>query len=648
MSTNYQKLFERTSIGKVKLRNRIATPPMGTMAEEPTGVLSDSQINYYEARAKGGIGLVIVEGQFVTNKTDPGLVHQTLVDTQFQMKKWSFLADKIHAHGAKMGIQLMCGIGRCAFVPENGPVPVAPSAIPTPYNPNIICRPLTVEEIREVVESHGRCAARAVNAGCDILEINAHNGFLLDQFMTPLWNHRTDEYGGSFENRMRIIAEIYHSMRKAVGPDVPIVARIGVWHDVEGARSMDEGIEICKYLEGLGFDALDIDLGAPDNPIWGQPPGYAGDGCMAFASEAVKKTVKIPVMNTGSYTPQSAVEAVEKGKTDIVLLGRASIADPDWANKLISGCEEDIRPCLLCNQYCIGRVYKGLTVTCSVNPQAGGERDYIIAKTEEPKNVAVIGGGPGGMEAARVAALKGHRVTLFEKSDRLGGQLDVASKPPFKGRLKAYLNWQKLQLQKNGVSVVYNKAIMPDSPELAGADRIIVAVGAVPFTPPIKGIDLPNVIEVTDAHREPDRIKGDRIVVVGGGLSGCECALELAMQGRDVTLVEMLPAIAQKEFVLEIKIPLLNELKKYSVKQMVGTKVLEFKPQSVVAQNESGTLELPADTVIFALGMKSEGELCDAICDKYPSAVAVGDCNAGEGQIGDTVREGFFAGWSVD
>ncbi|MBB6215874.1 2,4-dienoyl-CoA reductase-like NADH-dependent reductase (Old Yellow Enzyme family)/thioredoxin reductase [Anaerosolibacter carboniphilus] len=648
MSTKYPKLFERTSIGKVKLRNRIAMASMGTMADDDTGLLVESQIKYYEARAKGGVGLVMLEGQTVTNKTDPWLFYQTSADTDFQMKQWALAAEAVHAHGAKVGLQLICGLGRNAFAFENDPIPpVSASANPTHYNPNVICRPMTKEEIRDVVERYGRCAARGVNAECDIIEIHAHCGYLLDQFMTPLWNQRADEYGGSFENRMRFITEIYHSIRNAVGPDVPVGVRMPVFHDFEGARTLEEGIEIAKYFENLGMDFFNIDVGCYDNKQWVTPTIYAGDASMAFAAEAVKKAVKIPVMNAGTYTPQTAEDAVAHGKTDIVILGRALIADPDWANKLRNGHEEDIRPCLSCNQYCIGRLYKNRQISCSVNAQAALEKEYAITKSEDPKKVVVVGGGPGGMEAARVAALKGHHVTLFEKSDKLGGQLNVASEPPFKRRIKDYMNWLKLQIEKNGVSVVYNKTITPDSQELAAADQIIVALGSNPIKFPIKGIDLPNVVEVTDAHRNPDKIKGDKIIVAGGGMSGCDCALELAMQGKDVTIVEALPQIAMKETIEDNKVPLLNILKKYGVKQMVNTKVLEFKCDSVVLQNESGTFELPADTAIYAFGMKPESALCDAICDKYSSARAVGDCTQ-IGQIGEAVREGYFAAWSID
>jgi len=648
MSTKYPKLFERTSIGKVKLRNRLAMSSMGTMADDDTGLLVESQIKYYEARAKGGVGLVMIEGQSVTNKTDPWMFYQVAADTEFQMKKWALVAEAVHAHGAKVGIQLICGLGRNAFAFGNDPVPpVSSSANPTYYNPNVICRPMTVEEIHDVVARYGRCAARAVNAECDIIEIHAHCGYLLDQFMTPLWNQRTDEYGGSFENRMRFITEVYHSIRNAVGPDVPISVRLPLEHDFEGARTLEEGVEICKYLESIGVDVLNIDVGCYDNKQWVTPAIYAGDASMAYAAHAVKKAVKIPVMNAGTYTPQTAEEAVEQGKTDIVLLGRALIADPDWANKLRNGNEEDIRPCLLCNRYCIGRLYKGRQISCSINPQAAFERDYVIAKSDEPKNVVVVGGGPGGMEAARVAALKGHHVTLFEKSDSLGGQLNFASEPPFKGRIKSYLSWLKLQLEKTGVSVVFNKTITADSPELTAADQIVVALGANPIKPPIKGIDLPNVVEVTDAHSNPDKVKGNRIIVAGGGMSGCDCALELAMQGKDVTIVELLPEIAIKETIEDNKIPLFNQLRKYGVKQMVNTKVMEFKSDSVVLQNESKTVELPIDTAIYCFGMKPESAACDAICDKYPSATPVGDCT-NIGQIGEAARSGFFAGWSID
>lgn len=642
----YKRLFERVQIGKVTLKNRIGMPPMGTGQDGVNGELTQSHVNYFGARAKGGCGLIIVEGQTVTNKTDPWQFGYTIAATLDQAKPWKNVYEMIHAYGAKVCQQLVCGLGRNSFVfDDTSTPPVSASAVPSHYRPDVLCRPLEIGEIQDIVRRYATASAYAVAVGADMIEIHAHAGYLIDQFMSPQWNKRTDQYGGSFENRMRFITEIYYAIRSAVGPDVPVLVRMAADHDYEGGRTFEETIEIAKYLEKLGVDALDIDMGCYEKNKWVVPSIYSGDGCMAYGAEIIKKAVSIPVLNSGSYTPDTAAKAIEKGQADVILLGRGLIADPDWPNKLLEGREDDIRPCLLCNKYCAGNIGMGIPIRCSVNAQAAREAEFEIHKTDCPKKVAVIGGGPGGMEAARVAALKGHDVTLYEKNGELGGQLNFAGDPVFKGRIRGYNAWLKKQIADSTVKVVLNKEITADSEELEEADQIIVALGAKPLMPRIPGIDRENVVEVTAAHTEHSLFKGDRFVICGGGMSGVDCALELAMQGKDVTIVEMVDEIAKKE-IWQNKVRLFELIEEYHVRQMVNTKVLEFTAEGVVVENENGKMTLPADTVIAAFGMRAESALANAIADKYTTARIVGDC-AEVGQIGAAVQGGYFAGWSI-
>ena len=643
----YARLFERVQIGKVTLKNRIGMPPMGTGQDGVNGEMTENHVHYFGARAKGGAGLIIIEGQAVTNKTDPWMFGMTIAGTLDQAKAWKGVYEMCHAYGAKVCQQLICGLGRNAFVfDDTSTPPVSASAVPSHYRPDVLCRPLEIEEIQDIVRRYAVASAYAVAVGADMLEIHAHSGYLIDQFMSPAWNKRTDQYGGSFENRMRFITEIYYAMRAAVGPDVPILVRMAADHDFEGGRTFEETVEIAKYLESIGVDALDIDMGCYEKNKWVVPAIYTGDGCMAYASEIIKKAVNIPVLNAGSYTPDTAAKAIEDGKADIILMGRGLIADPEWPNKLLEGREEDIRPCLLCNKYCGGNISMGIPIRCSVNAQAAREREFALTAAKDPKNVVVIGGGPGGMEAARVAALKGHNVTLFEKSDKLGGQLNFAGDPAFKGRIRDYNAWLKREIANSSVNVVLNHEINAESPELETADEIIVALGARPLVPKIPGIERDNVVEVTAAHADHSLFKGDRYVVCGGGLSGVDCGLELAMQGKDVTIVEMVDELAKKE-IPQNKVELFELLEKYNVRQMVNTKVLEITDEGVVVEKTGERTVLPADTVVSAFGMRGESELANRIADKYSFAKIVGDCNT-VGQIGAAVQGGYFAAWSIE
>lgn len=649
MRNKYAKLFECVTINKMTLKNRFAMSPMGTFTENPDGFLSPRTINYYKARAKGGAGLIISEVQYITNKLDPWLQYISTADTDEQLKGWSMLAEAVHSHGAKLCVQLGCGLGKNAFAFDgDGGDMVSASENPSFYVPGKMCRPMTTDEIHETVAAFGRAARRCVTAEVDAVEIHAHCGYILDQFMTPAWNRRTDEYGGSFENRMRFITEVYYAIRNVVGRDYPILVRMAADHDFEDGRTTEESIEIARYLEKLGINAFDIDLGCYEEKQWVVPTPFAGFSCMADGAAAIKKSVNVPVLNSGTHTLDSALEAVENGKTDVVMMGRPLIADPDLPIKAFRGRAEDIRPCIFCNE-CGARLYQNRYLACAINPQAAAEQDYPIVKTDDPKKVAVVGGGPAGMEAARVAALSGNNVTLYEKSGELGGQLIPASAPRFKKRLAALRDWEKVQLKKLGVKVFLNKAIDENSPELEDAYKIVVALGATPVVPPIKGIDNRNVVEVTAAHRNPELVKGDTILVAGGGMSGCDAAIELAMEGKNVTIIEMLETIAPDVWNIDNRNPLLFQLKKQNVKMLTGHKIVEFTNKGAKVQTPSGEIiELDADMVIASFGMKSESDLTKKICNKYTTAaIAVGDGNK-IGQIAGAVRNGFFAGWSIE
>ena len=641
----YPNLFTPLRIKSLQLKNRLIEAPMGTFSEEVNGYPSLQQIEYYRTRAKGGFALIIPEAQFVVSKTEAWIAHQTIVGTADQMHGWLAITEAVHSEGAKIMWELGCGLGREAPVFVGNGTSSA-SENPLFYNPSVKAHALTVDEIHEIVEGYRIAAQNVLAAGGDAIEIHAHYGYMLDQFMTPIWNHRTDEYGGSFENRMRLVKEAYEAVRSVVGENFPIFIRMAAYHDFEGGRTMEESKEIVRYLDELGIDAFDIDLGCYDSGRWLTPAIYTGEASMLAAAAAFREVTGKPIFNAGMHTPASGEKALAEGKIDAVMFGRASIADPELPNKLYEGREEDIRPCLACNTYCSGHLVVNKPISCAVNAEANYELFYHIEKTNDPKNVVVIGGGPGGMEAARVAALKGHNVTLYEKSGELGGTLIPAAKPEFKQRIRNFTAWQKRQLEELKVPVVFNHPLDADSPELKEADRIIVAIGGEPLKLRIPGLDRENVVPVIDYHLDNNKVKGNKIVVMGGGASGCDSALELAMADKEVTLVEMMDAVV-KNMVSYTREPLLYALNEHNVDIRVNTRVLEVTDEGVVVEKDGVKEVLAADTVIDAFGVRPKRAEADAIFNKYGHITAlIGDCEH-TAQIGEAVRGGYFAANSI-
>jgi len=459
-------------------------------------------------------------------------------------------------------------------------------------------------------------------------------------------NHRTDEYGGNYENMSRFIVEIADEIRSVVGPDYPILLRFAAQHHFKLGRTLEETIELMKIFDKSEIDAFDIDSGCYETWDWMFPPSYLGDAPSMDDSAVLKQYTNKPILITNNITPDCAAEALERNQADYFMIGRGLIADPELPNKVLYNKADEVRPCIRCNE-CINSVFSGLRPTCSVNAQALQEKEFSLKKTDTPKKVVIIGGGPGGLEAARVAATKGHLVTLYEKNMVLGGQLAAAATPTFKSQLRKYLDYLILQVEKLKVTVHTNTEITASSNELKEADEIIVAVGATAVIPKISGINKKNVIEVLEAHlSRHDEIKNN-VVIAGGGLSGCDCALELAMEGKNVTIVELLSDVALGTSPFN-RLTLMSKLDEYGVKKLTHSKVVQFQENGVFVQNLSGEEALiEAETMIVSFGTKSCKSLVDAICNKYPTAKSIGDC-VEIGQVGETVRAGFFAAWAID
>ncbi|MDR1539656.1 MAG: FAD-dependent oxidoreductase [Clostridiales bacterium] len=646
MNPKYKKLFERSYIGKMPLSNKFIMCSMTTHAGDSGGLLLDDQIDYFEERARGGVGMIVLEGQFISSHIDRSLARMTASGTTEQSLRWHMAIERLRGFNAKLCNQLVVGSGRNGGVAIDNALP-APSVVPLFSDPTKKTYAMTKEQIHEIPKTYAISALTSKNTGFDCIEIHGHGGYLIDTFMMKLWNHRTDEYGGSTENMARLPVEIVKAVREAVGPDYPIIFRMASQHHFKGGRTLDESLEIIKLLDAAGVDAFDIDAGAYETWDWMFPPAYYGDAPSMDDAAAIKKATGKPVLISNNITLDSAAEALEKGKSDFFMIGRQLIADPHMIRKVLEGREDDIRPCIRCNEYCIGGPFKGRRISCSVNPQVLQEKAFKLEKTDSPKNVAVIGGGPGGLEAARVAAAKGHNVTLYEKAGALGGQVAAAATPPFKSQLNKYLQYLIRQNKKLGVRIRLNAEINENSPEIANADQIIAAIGAKPLMPPIKGIDGENVIEVIDAHLHRRSEIGNKVIVAGGGLSGCDFALELAMEGKDVSIVEMLEEVAVNAMIIN-RSALLKKLAEYKVQLYKGKKILEFTNDGVIVESkDGGKQEIQADTVIVSFGAQPLKYLADKICDKYPTTKAIGDC-ASIGQVGEAVRAGFYAAWAID
>ena len=432
----YEKLFTPYKIGNMEVKNRIGISPMGTNSAFVNGRKDAQEIDYFIERAKGGAGIIYMGCQMLNEKIAQGSMEGYL-DTFTVLPSLTSVCDGVHRYGAKIVCQLSPGTGRNAFPDTYGNPPISASAIPSVFNPDMMCHALTKEEIAEMMEGFKFSAGVARDAGYDAVEIHAHAGYLIDQFMSPVWNKRTDEYGGSPENCARFPREIIQAIKSVVGDRMPVIFRISLDHRFEGGRTMEDSIKLLKVLEEAGVDAFDIDAGCYETLDYIFPPSYLGESCMAYVCEEARKAVSVPLINAGTHNPDTALALIESGNADFVNMGRALIADPELPRKLLEGRPEDVRPCLRCNEYCIGRIWNYHTkLSCAVNPQAMEEVRFAIQKTEKPKNVVVIGGGPGGMEAARVAALEGHKVTLFEKDSKLGGVMGDICTAEFKRNIK--------------------------------------------------------------------------------------------------------------------------------------------------------------------------------------------------------------------
>jgi len=619
--------------------------PMGIVGlSEFDGRLSQRGIDYYAARARGGVGLIITGlfrvARWFEQPEGMNIVRSAMVDHKMYITRLNEFADAVHDHGAKLCVQLTAGVGRVANPSYLADVePVAPSAISCHFDPNRIAREMTIEEIERLVKSFEFSASVLSEAGIDAIELHGHEGYLFDQFKTALWNKRTDKYGGNLYGRLRFSLEVIEAIKKGAGADFPIIYRFGLEHHLPGGREIEEGLEVARILESAGVDALDVDAGCYETWHWPHPPTTQPPGCMVDMAEMAKEVVKIPGMAVGKLGyPELAEKVLQEGKADYIILGRALLADPDWPNKVKAGELEDIRPCLGDHE-CLQRITSRKYLSCTVNPQVGMERELTLTPAEKKKKVLVVGGGPGGMEAARVAALRGHKVTLWEKGDTLGGNLIPAAVPDFKMDYRSLIEYLSTQIKKLGVAVELGREATPELIEKMKPDVVLVATGSTSIVPDIPGITDAKVITAVDLLSGKEEV-GETVVVIGGGLVGAETALYLAQKGKKVTIVEILGTIAQDMYKAN-RTHLLELLDGAMVVTMTGTNVMEVIDEGVVITTMGGKKStLAADSVVLALGAQCNNGLYEVLKNKVPEVYAIGDC-VDPGKVINAIWGGF-------
>ena len=630
-----EKLFSPFSIGSLKLANRIVMPPMATNYATPQGFVTDRQIAYYVERARGGVGYITVEhtGIHQQGKASPKML---MIHSDENAEKIKNLVQAVHAAGGKIVVQINHA-GRQTFSKVTGETIVGPSAVPvlpameTP-------RELTIREIEDLVATFTIAAERVKNTGADGVELHMAHGYLICSFLSPFSNKRKDRYGGTIAGRARFALEVLRSVRQRVGSGFPVICRLSGDEYVAGGLNVEDTRQIAKLLEKEGADALHISACNAASGFLNHPPYYVTEGVFVHLAEAVKAQVDIPVITVGRIrNPLMADQIIADGKADLISMGRALIADPRLPQKAKEGRLAEIIPCISCNK-CI-QTLRMDSVRCSVNPETGNEGRFRYSKADRSKQVWVIGGGPGGLKAAEIAALRGHQVKIFEKKNELGGRVRLGANPPQKQVLNEFIDYLVRRVKSLGITIEMGKAFTSDMLEPVKPDVVVVATGASPQFPNWKGIEESGALSVDDVLADGADI-GARVLVVGGGGTGAEIADLLSEIGKKVTLVEMLEDIAS-DLVNHLQHYLKQRLTQKGVAVLTSTRVKALGKGYVMIEDASGVRKLDDfDTIVLALGSeKSNDTIYKNLAGKVSELHVIGDARQPR-EIVDAVYEG--------
>jgi 2,4-dienoyl-CoA reductase-like NADH-dependent reductase (Old Yellow Enzyme family)/thioredoxin reductase len=624
------RLFEPIRIGKLELKNRIVMPALNTKLGNEWGAMSERMIDYYAERARGGVALIIIENTCIDWPVGKAGTNPIRADEWKFIQGLHELAEAVHVYGTKIATQLHhAGRQGSSMTSAEGQQLVAPSAIPCLPTGAEMPRELTLDEIEAIIGKYIFAATVTKAAGFDAVEVHGAHGYIISQFMSPYTNKREDEYGGDFENRMRFPLRIIEGIRMVTGPDFPIIFRISADEYIEGGLTLEDNKLIAQRLESAGVDIFNVSAGIYESPPWFSrifPTMGMPEGCNVPLAQEVKKVVKRPVIVAGKLgAPILAEEVLEEGKADLIAIGRALLVDPELPLKASQGRLNDIRPCIYCNEACAGNVSRMWSIGCVVNPALGKEKEYRFEPATKTKRVLVIGGGPAGMEAARIASLRGHSVTLLEQQKVLGGQLLAASAPQFKQPIRDFMEYLKTQVKKQGVKVQLGKRVSAALVKRLKPDVVVIATGATASIPNIPGVGGGNVVTASDILLGKKNA-GSEAVIIGGGEVGAELAWYLAEQGKKVTIVEMLGAVAM-DMNMFSRLYLMDKLGELGVNILTDTTAQKITSEGVVARDMEGKEQvINADTVILAAGFKCNNLLEKRLKVVAPEVYAIGDC----------------------